>query len=127
MVKPNRWLGLSAMFVGGLIGGFLAVWMLSGPATLAAETHPAVTASRLLVVTSRGQKVGVLKPTSGGATLTLYDHGNATISLHTVSGVSGVSLFDQHGKMRAALEIEHDGSPVLNFYDEKGAVTKTFR
>ncbi len=56
--------------------------------------------------------------------MTLYDHGGATLSLHSTGGVSGLSLFDHHSTIRAALDVEHDGSPALKFYDRNGKLIK---
>ena len=61
---------------------------------------------------------------NGGFTMTLYDHGGATISLHSTGGVSGVSLFDHHSTMRATLEVEHDGTPTLKFFRSDGKLVK---
>jgi hypothetical protein len=50
--------------------------------------------------------------------------GGASIWLHSTGGISGLSLFDHHAILRTALDVEHDGTPVLKFYDSGGKLIK---
>jgi hypothetical protein len=60
----------------------------------------------------------------GGATMTLYDHDDAALSLHSTGGVSGVSLFDHRATLLAVLDVEHDGMRVLKFNNRNGKIVK---
>lgn len=55
--------------------------------------------------------------------MTLDDHG-AAISLYPTGGVSGLSLFDHYSILRVALDVEHDGTPLLQFHGSDGKRVK---
>jgi hypothetical protein len=108
----------------GFLGGILGTKFLSAT-PLAADTSKSITAESIYLVDRSGTRMAdIMGSGNGGSTMTLYDHGGATISLHSTGGVSGISMFDHHATVRAVLEVEHDGSPVLRFYNSAGKVTK---
>jgi hypothetical protein len=55
---------------------------------------------------------------------TMESGGGANIWLHSSGGISGLSLFDHYAIPRTALDAEHDGTPVLRFYDIGGKLIK---
>lgn len=120
----NRWFNLSVALIAGLIGGMVGSRFLSAtPAS--AQASKSITAQAFYLVDQHGTRMADLIPTtSGGATLTLYDHGGATVSLHATGGVSGLSLFDHHATMRLTTEVEHDGNPAVTFFGPHGQVVK---
>lgn len=124
-MRRNSWLNLPMALIGGMIGGVLAVKVL--PATpAAAQASKSLTAQAFYLVNANGTRLADIQPAMGGygATMTLYDHGGASLSLHATGGISGISLFDQHSHVRLLADVEHDGSPVIRFYGPTGHVTR---
>jgi hypothetical protein len=123
-MSKDRFLSVSVALLAGLLGGVLSTKFFSATPA-AADTAKAMTAQTFYLVDRSGTRLADLMGSgNGGATMTLYDHAGATISLHSAAGVSGLSLFDHHATLRAALDVEHDGTPVLKFYDSSGKLTK---
>ena len=120
----DRFLSFSVALLAGLLGGVLSTRFFSA-SPAAADTAKSMTAQNFYLVDRSGTRLAdIMGSGNGGSTMTLYDHGGATISLHSTGGVSGVSLFDHHATLRAALDVEHDGTPVLKFYNSDGKLTK---
>jgi hypothetical protein len=123
-MRRDRFLSLSVAMLAGLLGGVLSTRFFSA-SPAAADTAKSMTAQSFYLVDRSGTRLAdIMGSGNGGSTMTLYDHGGATISLHSTAGVSGVSLFDHNATLRAALEVEHDGTPVLKFYSRDGKLTK---
>ncbi len=122
-MRKDRLLSFASALLAGLLGGVLSTRFLS-PSPVAAETAKSVTAESFYLVDASGTRLADIAGSAGGATMTLYDHGGATVSLHSTGGVSGLSLFDHHSTLRAALDVEHDGRPVLKFYNRDGKLAK---
>jgi hypothetical protein len=122
-MRKDRLLSFSVAVLAGLLGGVLSTrFFMASP--VAADTAKSMTAESFYLVDASGTRLADIIGSGGGATMTLYDHGGATISLHSTGGVSGLSLFDHHSTLRAALDVEHDGRPVLKFYSREGKLTK---
>lgn len=119
----ERLLSFSIALLAGLLGGILSTRFLAASPAVA-DTAKSITAESFYLVDHSGTRLADIAESGGGATITLYDHGGATISLHSTGGVSGLSLFDHHATMRAAFDVEHDGSPTLKFYNSAGDLTK---
>ncbi len=122
-MRKDQFLSFSMAVLAGLLGGVLATRFFSAsPAS--ADTAKSIRAESIYLVDASGTRLADIMGSGGGATMTLYDHGGATISLHSTGGVSGLSLFDHHATLRAALDVEHDGTPVLKFYNPSGQLLK---
>lgn len=120
----NRWFNLSVALIAGLIGGMVGAKVFSAT-PVSAQASKSITAQAFYLVNEHGTRMADLLPTtSGGATLTLYDHGGATVSLHATGGVSGLSLFDHNSTMRLATEVQHDSKPAIVFYGPHGKPVK---
>ena len=127
MNPTDRWIFIGLALLGGLIGGAVSARIVSPSVARETRTVPSqVWTERLVLVDSGGMKVAELAPTwfGGGATFTIYDHTQATVTLYSLGGVSGLAMADYEGKMRVALDTESDGSPLLNFYDGRGAISR---
>jgi hypothetical protein len=123
-MSKDRFLSVSVALLAGLLGGVLSTKFFSA-SPAAADTAKSLTAQSFYLVDQSGTRLAdIMGSGNGGSTMTLYDHGGATISLHSTAGISGLSLFDHHATLRAALDVEHDGTPVLKFYDGGGKLTK---
>ncbi len=122
-MRKEGFVSFSMALLAGLLGGILATRFLS-PTPAVADTARSITAESFYLVDRSGTRLADITGSGGGSTMTLYDHGGATISLHSTGGVSGLSMFDHHGRMRAAFDVEHDGMPTLKFYNSAGQLTK---
>ncbi len=122
-MRKTTFLNLFVAVLAGLLGGILSTRFFSASPAVA-DTAKSITAESIYLVDGSGTRLADIIGSGGGATMTLYDHGGATISLHSTGGVSGLSMFDHHSTLRAVLEVEHDGRPVLKFFNPSGKVTK---
>lgn len=122
MTRKETFMTLGVAALAGLVGGALtSLVVVSGPAF--AQKDKVISAQKFAVVDADGKERGSFAVTDGTVSLALLGkEGQARGSFAAgVDGLTALTLTHK-GQARARIEIEGNGNPSINLWDETGKV-----
>jgi hypothetical protein len=123
MLRREKLSVLAIAGIGGLFGGALATWFLSGGSALASK-EKVMSAQRFEVVDAAAKVRGTFAVSgeSGAVALTLLSNSGEPRAVIAAGGdgLTSVGLIHQ-GKLRAEMKIAAEGTPDLEMWDPNGS------